>query len=194
MTIAAVLEAVGCSILPFFLLKIGRRIPTCACFIFAGVCCFVVVAIPSVNEVLDWLRICIALFGRTCIAVAYCNMFVYSSEIYPTVVRNIGLGSGTLLAKVGAMLAPYVKELAKYTSPVVPLILHGTLALFGGVLVLLLPETKNRRLPHTIEDSENMSTLNQENIFQRLGRNLKLNTKNKERVEMNDLEITFKTV
>ncbi|CAM1297597.1 Uncharacterised protein g1865 [Pycnogonum litorale] len=98
MTIAAVLEAVGYCIAPFFLMKIGRRSPTSACFTFAGVSCFIVAAIPSGDEALDVLKICITLVGRTCISVAYCNMFIYSSEIHPTVVRNIGLGSGTVVA------------------------------------------------------------------------------------------------
>jgi hypothetical protein len=35
-----------------------------------------------------------------------------------------------------------------------PLLIYGVLALCGGVLSLLLPETLNKKLPDTIEDGE----------------------------------------
>ena len=35
-----------------------------------------------------------------------------------------------------------------------PLLIYGALALCGGLLSLLLPETLNKKLPDTIEDGE----------------------------------------
>lgn len=36
-----------------------------------------------------------------------------------------------------------------------PLLVFGVLALTGGVLSLMLPETLNKKLPETIEEGEN---------------------------------------
>ena len=40
-----------------------------------------------------------------------------------------------------------------------PIILFGVLCLGGGILTVLLPETRTRKLPDTIEDVENPSQL-----------------------------------
>lgn len=36
-----------------------------------------------------------------------------------------------------------------------PLILYGTMAVSSGLLALLFPETKNTKMPDTVEDAEN---------------------------------------
>ncbi|KAG1652132.1 Organic cation transporter protein [Nymphon striatum] len=111
MTIASILEAIGYVVAIFLLVKIGRRLPTAFCFIISGISCFLVAFIPDVNESVVWLKVAIALVGRTTISICFNNLFVYTSELHPTVVRTIGLGSSSMVARVGGMLAPYVKEL-----------------------------------------------------------------------------------
>lgn len=41
--------------------------------------------------------------------------------------------------------------------------MFGVIALFASFLVLLLPETLNRKLPDTIEDAEHMDAFKDEN-------------------------------
>jgi len=73
-------------------------------------------------------------------------------------VRNVGLGSASMFARVGSIIAPFVgRELGQATSPVVPLIIFGATSLLAGILVLLLPETRNCPLPDTIEQGEAFS-------------------------------------
>ncbi|XP_022237075.1 organic cation transporter protein-like isoform X2 [Limulus polyphemus] len=75
-------------------------------------------------------------------------------EIYPTVVRNVGVGSSSTCARIGSMVAPFVKELGKATNQGVPLGIFGGLSIAAGLLILRLPETKNKPLPDTLEEGE----------------------------------------
>lgn len=44
--------------------------------------------------------------------------------------------------------------------PSLPLLIFGVSALSSGMLVLLLPETLNTRLPDTVEEAEQLATFN----------------------------------
>jgi OCT family organic cation transporter-like MFS transporter 4/5 len=51
--------------------------------------------------------------------------------------------------------------LVDYWRPL-PLIVYGLFAFSGGLLSLMLPETRNKKLPETLEDGENLKSENQE--------------------------------
>ncbi|KAF7277418.1 hypothetical protein GWI33_007517, partial [Rhynchophorus ferrugineus] len=71
----------------------------------------------------------------------------------PTVIRNAGLGAGSTCARIGSISAPYINITAHIWQPL-PLLIFGSLALIGGILSLVLPETLNKKLPETIEEGE----------------------------------------
>lgn len=60
-----------------------------------------------------------------------------------------------MFARAGSAVAPLVRYLGVVLDPNVPPAVYGSLAVTSGLLVLLLPETKNRLLPETLEDGEN---------------------------------------
>ncbi|CAM1291862.1 SLC22A8 (predicted) [Pycnogonum litorale] len=108
MTISALMESIGYCIAPVLLLKIGRRLPMATCFLLAGVCCFVVVSIPGTDDALKWLKMAISVFGRTSIAISFCCLYIFTAEVNPTVVRSVALGSGSMMARIASVIAPYV--------------------------------------------------------------------------------------
>lgn len=57
------------------------------------------------------------------------------------VVRNVGVGTASMIARIGSMLAPFVLSL-KEVNTAYPAIILGILPLVGAVLVLFLPETQ----------------------------------------------------
>ena len=69
--------------------------------------------------------------------------YVYSAEIYPTVVRSAGVGSSSLFARLGGAVAPYIGAL-DVISPTVPVVIFGFTALAAGALATMLPETQKR--------------------------------------------------
>ena len=79
-------------------------------------------------------------------------IYVYSAEIYPTTTRAVGIGSSSVWARVGGIVAPYVGSLDEVLGPAVPLAIFGISAFLAGLLALFLPETMNRKIPDTIEE------------------------------------------
>jgi OCT family organic cation transporter-like MFS transporter 4/5 len=57
-----------------------------------------------------YLLIGLAMVGKLCITAAYGVVYIMSAEIFPTVVRNAGMGSSSGVARVGSMIAPYIAK------------------------------------------------------------------------------------
>ncbi|XP_071955250.1 organic cation transporter protein-like [Antedon mediterranea] len=95
-----------------------------------------------------------AMIGKLCITASYGIVYLYSAELYPTTVRNIGLGFSSICARVGGISAPYILLIGDYTSIVMPLILFGAQSMLAGILILLLPETQNQNLPDNIKEAD----------------------------------------
>lgn len=96
----------------------------------------------------------LATLGIAGMAVSFPTIYLYSSEAFPTVIRNVGVGLGSVCARVGSMIAPYIATMGKI-KPWLPPLIFGAGPLLGALLCLLLPETMNCELPETIEDGEN---------------------------------------
>ncbi|XP_035671194.1 organic cation transporter protein-like [Branchiostoma floridae] len=131
--------------------KFGRRWPLCLMLLFGGVACIVAFFIP---KHLGWMTTTLAMIGKFCITASFAVIYVFSAEIFPTVVRQIGMGMSSMSARVGGMVAPFVNLLGSYWAPM-PYVIFGGASIAAGLLALLLPETKGKTLPATIEDGEN---------------------------------------
>uniref|UniRef100_A0A8C9WJ33 Solute carrier family 22 member 5-like n=1 Tax=Scleropages formosus TaxID=113540 RepID=A0A8C9WJ33_SCLFO len=97
----------------------------------------------------DTLTVALAMLGKTGITAAYCFIYVYSTELFPTVLRNTGLGAISMAARVGTIVSPYIAYIGEYNK-MAPYFIMGGLSVFVGLLSLLLPETKDKELPERI--------------------------------------------
>ncbi|KAG9268274.1 solute carrier family 22 member 7b.1 [Astyanax mexicanus] len=130
--------------------KLGRRYSQVGTLILTGVCIAITIIIPKVN----WLpRTAVAVLGKGFSEASFTSVFLYTTELYPTVIRQNGLGFCSCLARVGVSVAPLVSLLQETWTPL-PQVLFCSVAILAGLLALLLPETHNVRLPETIEDVE----------------------------------------
>ena len=53
----------------------------------------------------------LALIGKVGASSGFHLAYQYSAEIFPTVVRNAGIGSCSCMARVGGIIAPFVADL-----------------------------------------------------------------------------------
>ncbi|XP_069690686.1 organic cation transporter protein [Periplaneta americana] len=113
--------------------------------------------VPSTCFIIDlnWAVILLFLIGKLGITSSFGVIVVYTAELYPTVMRSIGVGTSSTVARVGAMVAPFAPLLGIYMQAL-PLLLFGIVSFIAGVLALFFPETLGTRLPDTVEELENL--------------------------------------
>ena len=57
------------------------------------------------------MTVTLAMLGKFSASAAYAIIYLYSSELLPTSVRNTGMGVCSMMARVGAMTAPKINDL-----------------------------------------------------------------------------------
>jgi len=55
--------------------------------------------------------VALALFGKLLIGGAYSLVYLYATELMPTLLRTYGLGTASMVGRIGSILAPYVVDL-----------------------------------------------------------------------------------
>ncbi|XP_063002163.1 solute carrier family 22 member 6-A-like [Elgaria multicarinata webbii] len=128
----------------------GRRITQALALILAGLSIASNIFVPHDLQI---LRTIFAVFGKGCLGASFNCVFLYTGELYPTVIRQTGMGFGNTMARVGGIVAPLVRMTSEY-SPSLPLLIYGAAPIVSGIAACFLPETLNVPLPDTIEDVE----------------------------------------
>ncbi|XP_076465340.1 organic anion transporter 3-like [Babylonia areolata] len=82
---------------------------------------------------------------------SYCLLFTYDMEVFPTSMRAIGIGVLAGVIRMTDMAAPFLLVWAEET-PWAPGVMVGCLCILASVSIWLLPETRHRKLPDTIEE------------------------------------------
>ncbi|XP_069501070.1 solute carrier family 22 member 6-A-like isoform X2 [Ambystoma mexicanum] len=131
----------------------GRRISLAICLISAGILIIANIFVPQEIQI---LRTVLATIGKGCLAAAFTCIGLFSSELYPTVIRQTGLGFLSMNARVGAIVAPVIQMLSNYSS-FLPAMIYGGAAILAGLVVCTLMETRNIALVDTVEQVERRS-------------------------------------
>ncbi|XP_044536068.1 solute carrier family 22 member 6-like isoform X4 [Gracilinanus agilis] len=131
--------------------RAGRRIAQVATLVLAGLGILANLFVPTE---LPALRTALAVLGKGCLAASFNCIYLYTGELYPTAIRQTGLGVGSTMARVGGIVAPLVKLMGEQ-MPLVPPIIYGSIPMLSGLVALGLPETRNRPLKDTVEEVEN---------------------------------------
>ncbi|XP_068603436.1 solute carrier family 22 member 13 [Brachionichthys hirsutus] len=137
--------------LVLLVLPFSRRLSQCAFLALGGVACLLMLAVPADRT---YVLAGLAIVGKFGITASFAVIYVYTAELFPTVLRQTGLGLSCMFARMGGVLAPIINMLHNH-SPAAPLVIFGTAPLLGAALALALPETADRPLPDTVEEAEN---------------------------------------
>ncbi|XP_074603577.1 organic anion transporter 3-like [Brevipalpus obovatus] len=97
------------------------------------------------------------LLGEFFITTAFSLLYIYTSEMYPTSLRHVGVGSCSFFARIGTIISPFMGELTRKESIGLTWGTISVISFLGGMSVLFLPETRGREMPDTVEDMLEMT-------------------------------------
>ncbi|XP_077329412.1 organic cation/carnitine transporter 2-like [Lithobates pipiens] len=146
--LSAIIEVPAYVIAWVLLRSFSRRYSTSSTLFLGGV---VLLLIQLVPQELNILSIVLVMLGKFGITAAFSMVYVYTAELYPTVVRNMGIGASSMASRLGSILSPYFVYLGAYDRHL-PFVLMGSLTVLVGIFSLFLPETNGMPLPDTIEE------------------------------------------
>lgn len=140
--------------------RIGRKKMHLMCMMLGGIACLCTIfTVTFARETLRPLTIALAVIGKMASSAAFVCVYIFTVELFPTVIRNVALGGGSCFARIGSMIAPYFVMLGMSIGGAIgealPLVIFGAASVIAGLMCLYLPETLNQRLPETIEDGIN---------------------------------------
>lgn len=127
---------------------IGRRTILIVFNFICALCLLILAVIPEgIGSV-----IC-ASIGVVASFIVFVLVYLYCTELFPTVVRNAALGFSSMMARVGSMIAPFVIEM-RDVAIWIPPVLFAIFPLVAACITFVLPETKGCELMTTIEEGE----------------------------------------
>ncbi|PNJ37960.1 solute carrier family 22 member 6 [Pongo pygmaeus] len=130
--------------------SLGRRPAQMAALLLAGICILLNGVIPQDQSI---VRTSLAVLGKGCLAASFNCIFLYTGELYPTMIRQTGMGMGSTMARVGSIVSPLVSMTAEL-YPSMPLFIYGAVPVAASAVTVLLPETLGQPLPDTVQDLE----------------------------------------
>ncbi|XP_077581235.1 solute carrier family 22 member 13-like [Stigmatopora nigra] len=134
----------------YFLELFGRKISLILSVLAGGFFCLIILAFSQENAVALTALVTTGKFFLNW-AVSVC--MVYSMELFPTSVRQTGVGLACIVTRIAALFSPLINVLASYGWSI-PIIIFSTPTLLSGALGIFFPETRNRELPDSITDAE----------------------------------------
>ncbi|XP_067852258.1 organic cation/carnitine transporter 2-like isoform X2 [Heptranchias perlo] len=91
-----------------FLQKLTRKFSISGTLFLGGVVLFFIQLVPSNLSVLTTVLVMVGKCANTC---AFTMVYVYTAELYPTVVRNTGVGVSSTASRLGSIISPYISFL-----------------------------------------------------------------------------------
>ncbi|KAK1903459.1 Solute carrier family 22 member 5 [Dissostichus eleginoides] len=96
------------------------------------------------------ITLTLVLLGKFGILAGIAVLYMFTSELSPTVIRNTAMSSSAMFSRVGSSVSPYLLQLAVFDQ-FLPWIIVGCLSLLSVLVCFFLPETFRQPLIDTIE-------------------------------------------
>ncbi|KFR17425.1 Solute carrier family 22 member 13, partial [Opisthocomus hoazin] len=131
----------------FLLQWFGRKKTQAVLLLLSGLMCLIITGIPEDQPVATTV---LAITGKFTATASFSTSYVYAAELFPTVVRQTGVGLCSMSARAAGILAPLIGLLGQYHQAI-PMAIFGSAPVVGGLLCILLPETRGTDLVDNTE-------------------------------------------
>ncbi|KAM8758282.1 solute carrier family 22 member 13-like isoform 1-T1 [Rhynchonycteris naso] len=148
--IFGIVEVPARSCSTFMMQWFGRRWSQLGTLVLGGLMCIAIIFVPADLPIVSTV---LAIIGKFATASGFTISYVYSAELFPTVIRQTGMGLVAIFSRVAGILTPLVMLLDHYHEAI-PMVIYGSLPIGAGLLCALLPETRGQPMKDTIEDLE----------------------------------------
>ena len=139
----------------YFCDKIGRKR---SFLLFATVVSVMACAVSALYFVsvsmrgLNTARLVMAMIGKLCASLSFSTLYLWTFELFPTVVRSQGLILCQIAGRFGAVAAPFIATNLAATSKALPFILMSILGFLSVLFGFVLPETNKKASRENFED------------------------------------------
>ncbi|XP_063826797.1 organic cation transporter-like protein [Ostrinia nubilalis] len=129
-------------------LYLKRKISVITCFAITGSALLVFLIIPKNMES---TILAFAIIGQIGGFGAFVLTYLFTSEIFPTIIRNSAMGMCSTFGRIGGFIAPFVVNIG---IEWVSILIFSSVAICAAALCWMLPETNDIILLNSIEQTE----------------------------------------
>ncbi|XP_028391580.1 solute carrier family 22 member 16-like isoform X2 [Dendronephthya gigantea] len=97
------------------------------------------------------IRVTAAIIAKFSIGFCFVICYLWTSELYPTVIRSTGMSTSSAVARIGSFASSYVIWLIRVHSAL-PYSIFAVICLQAAVFALFLPESKGKATMETMRD------------------------------------------
>ncbi|GAB1601286.1 solute carrier family 22 member 7-like [Argonauta hians] len=152
--LVSVTEIAANSLMAALLFKLQRRTTMALFQCLSGTSLLLAVIVNNIGDgskVYSVLNTVLSMMGMFGISASYCVIWLYTPEVYPTNLRNIGLGFLTCSGCFASMISPFSRVLLKYI-PWLPGTIFSVGSISSTIFLLFMPETQKLQMPSTMSD------------------------------------------
>ncbi|KAI3385595.1 hypothetical protein SNEBB_004234 [Seison nebaliae] len=136
--------------------RFGRKVIFYMSLVFTSLFCILTAILMyedgrSINGDYSIAIFVMILFEKFFISITYIVIYIHASELFPTKIRGQILGYGGSFALIGSALSPQIVDKVPQLWKVN--IIYGISTIVAALMIGLLPETLNKEMPQTFDDS-----------------------------------------
>ncbi|CAN8001661.1 unnamed protein product, partial [Ixodes hexagonus] len=147
------LQGFGCVLLYFSATKLGRRATLLALLVaysaLAGT-----TAVARMLQLASGIGLLVSTASRIVLDMTAVLLYAYSVELFPTVVRSVGMCAVYFSGRIGGITAPFLQLLGAITHQEIVPSLLSVLGILTALAVHWLPETMSAGVMNTLADVE----------------------------------------
>ena len=133
--------------------RLGRKGTVLGTLFVASLFAAAIAIIPrSYSEHHIVLGLTFAILVKFFVNITYVGIYIWTFEMFPTVVRSQGLAVSAVFERVGALCAPFLITVLQSVTYTMPFIILAVVGILAAVVGLLLPETNGLPTRDVYED------------------------------------------